>query len=170
MVSLSSCVTWITQVCSVSAHRKSKRVIETSWCVAENSAGQDGVLTWFWEPRGGSVWVYGAKPDHLIQLVSFADRHADQGVRLLRDHQHLKDLQWTRQREVDGLQSHGYQRQLRLLGSKITYNEGIKEELGLTLMSMNFCIDSTHSNSMTLDWKAPHRYLWPVYGLRTAGI
>lgn len=35
-------------------------------------------------------------------------------------------------------------------------------------MSINLCMDSTHSNNMTLDWKAPHRYLWPVYGFRTA--
>lgn len=45
----------------------------------------------------------------------------------------------------------------------------MQRSLRLTLMSMNFCIDSTHSSSITLDWKAPHRYLWPVYGLRTAG-
>lgn len=32
---------------------------------------------------------------------------------------------------------------------------------------MNFCMGSTHSNSITLDWNDPHRYLWPVYGFRT---
>lgn len=37
----------------------------------------------------------------------------------------------------------------------------------LTFISMKRCMASTHSNSITLDWKAPHKYLWPEYGFRT---
>lgn len=37
----------------------------------------------------------------------------------------------------------------------------------LTLIDMNFCIGSTHSNRIMLVWSAPHRYLWPVYGFLT---
>ena len=59
--------------------------------------------TFFCEPGRGAVGVDGAKPDHLAELGAFTDGHADQRVGLLRDHQHLKHLQRTRQREVDVL-------------------------------------------------------------------
>lgn len=61
------------------------------------------VLTCFCEPGGGRVGVDRAEPDHLIQFGAFTDSNADQRVGLLRDHQHLKDLQRARQREVDVL-------------------------------------------------------------------
>lgn len=61
------------------------------------------VLTCFREPGGGRVGVDGAEAHHLVELGALADRHADQRVGLLRHHQHLKDLQRTRQREVDVL-------------------------------------------------------------------
>lgn len=37
----------------------------------------------------------------------------------------------------------------------------------LTLMSMNLCMGSYHCNRTMPDCRAPHRYLWPVYGFLT---
>lgn len=37
----------------------------------------------------------------------------------------------------------------------------------LTLMSMNLCMGSYHCSSTIPDCRAPHRYLWPVYGFLT---
>lgn len=55
-----------------------------------------GTLTCICEPGGGRVGVEGAEADHLVELGAFTDRHADEGVGVLRDHQHLKDFQRTR--------------------------------------------------------------------------
>lgn len=71
--------------------------------LARHGAGSVCALTCFCEPGGGRVGVDGAEPDHLVEFGAFTDRHADEGIGLLWDDQHLKDLQWAWQREVDVL-------------------------------------------------------------------
>ena len=56
------------------------------------------------EPGAGGVGVDGVEADHLVGLGALADGHADEGVLVLRDHQHLKHLQRARQGEVNVLE------------------------------------------------------------------
>ncbi len=86
------------------AHNYICNISEQVLLVSHNRNRHSG-LTCFCEPGGGRVGVDGAKPDHLVEFGALTDRHADQRVGLLRDHQHLKDLQRTWQREVDVLLS-----------------------------------------------------------------
>ena len=61
------------------------------------------VLTCIVESGGGQAGVDGAKGHHLVRLAALADRQADEGVLVLRHHQHLKHLQWTRQCKLNTL-------------------------------------------------------------------
>lgn len=49
-----------------------------------------------------------------------------------------------------------------------TEHESISPYCNITLININFCIGSTHSNKTMLDCSAPQRYLWPVEGFLTA--
>lgn len=63
------------------------------------------VCTRFGEDRRYIVGVNGAKGHDLIRLTALNDGHTDQWVVMLRDHQHLKHLQWTRDCEVYNLRT-----------------------------------------------------------------
>lgn len=102
-------MTWITQVCGVSVDGGGRLNISTNVFIRLhiNNNNISGLclffLTCLCEPGAGGVGVDGVKLHHLVEFRAFTDGHADERVRVLRDHQHLKDLQGTRQREVDVL-------------------------------------------------------------------